>query len=527
MERRIAPRASPPAAATSTLSATSVASAVSWSMLAGLATTGLGLATSVMIARALGPREMGEYSYWKWLLGALPAAIGLGIPVATLKFSAELLGRAQLERASALVTGLLKAQVSVLVAAAAVVVAIGALAGGGDRWLTHAVAAAILLLGGVVPVLDAALKGAIDYRVPARVTVVVGVVQIAVAAGVLAGGGGIVGLLLALALSSVIASSLRIHRLREIYRPDWRARFPRDLRRPVFRYCRALALMTVLDVVVMSRSEVFVLKLYAPPEEIAFYSLAYGMASALIMGATLITHPLLPTFSMLAGQSDWAAIGRVYTVGLKGVAFVIFPSAIAGIALARPLVGLLYSEAYVPAAPVLAVVTVSSIATGLAFVFSALLYGVGAPAVLLGLFLVLAPVNVLASLALVPGYGALGAAWANAIGPLVQLIVLAGLLRWRFRLRFPLRALAKLTAAAVGGALAAAALGSGGRPAVWFVPAAAAGLGIYLAGVRVLRVFDEGDGQVFSQVGHSLPRAARPLYGRALRWMTGTGDPSA
>src|SRR5207244_7165797 len=83
-----------------------------------------------------------------------------------------------------------------------------------------------------------------------------------------------------------------------------RAQIPRPLRARLVRYNVALALLTVINLVVWNRSELFFLGRLSGPDQVAYYAVPFsltGRASDLIPGALL--GVLLPGLSHAHGFS--------------------------------------------------------------------------------------------------------------------------------------------------------------------------------------------------------------------------------
>src|SRR5204862_412099 len=82
---------------------------------------------------------------------------------------------------------------------------------------------------------------------------------------------------------------------------------PAAARAEIRGYVASLAVVAVLEALVRDRSEIFFLRLFAPPEEIAFYSLAFGLATRVMVIPEIAVGALLPTLSALHGRGDRAA----------------------------------------------------------------------------------------------------------------------------------------------------------------------------------------------------------------------------
>src|SRR5690606_13369762 len=73
-------------------------------------TYALGMLTSIVIARTLGPDDFGRYAYVVWLAGLLVLVVNNGITTTAIRFVSESLGRGAAEVAGSVHGWLLKSQ---------------------------------------------------------------------------------------------------------------------------------------------------------------------------------------------------------------------------------------------------------------------------------------------------------------------------------------------------------------------------------------------------------------------------------
>lgn len=497
----------------------SLLTAAGWSVVTGAVTTLAGLVTSVVIARLLGPAQMGDYTYWAWIVAVLPVFFGFGLAPATMKFAAELLAAGRRDLAGSLVVAALKIAVAISGILAIGLVVFGATFASRSYLAICALVAGLIALSGPTGVLGASVHGAMDYRFASALAVLLSGGQLILFLIVLNAGGGLIGLLAVMVASATISFLLQTVWFRRVYGEE-RCRIPTELRDSFVKYCRSVTALGLLDAVAWSRSEVLLLRLFSTTDQIAFYGIAYGISGRLVMAATLITHPMMPALSALHGLNDRRRMCQVYNSAVRYVAVLTFPLALGGVFFARPLVTLLYGNAYEGVAVPLAITAIASLAGALVLACSAALYAIGRPDFLLRLNVTLALTDVLVSILLIPRYGAIGAALANAIAPWAALIVAAFFLERQYALRFPVWSTMKILAAAGGGVSVAWAI----VPATGFlsfVGIAAVAAIAYVVAVFLARVFDqEEDRELFDKLGQRLPPALRGYYGRAVSALT-------
>jgi O-antigen/teichoic acid export membrane protein len=286
-------------------------------------------------------------------------------------------------------------------------------------------------------------------------------------------------LLVGMGLTLAVSCLLQRHRVRAIYGSAVTAA-PAPMTADVRAYVLPLSIVAVLDAIVWDRSEVFFLGLYASSEEIAYYSLAFGLATRIMIIPGIAVGALLPAFSTLHGRGDPEDLGRLYTSALRYVALVGVPLAAMVAALAPSLVVWLYGDAYLPAAPLVGVLAAVAVLSALRQVTWAALRGVGDRRSALVATAIAAAVNVGLAAALIPGWGTTGAVVANAIGQVTAAVwAFAGIAR-TYRLGFPIAAIARTALVGLLAWFVAWALAGEVHDPIRLVGAATLGLGVFV-----------------------------------------------
>jgi O-antigen/teichoic acid export membrane protein len=210
-----------------------------------------------------------------------------------------------------------------------------------------------------------------------------------------------------------------------------------------------LSIVAVLDVIVWDRSEVFFLGLYASSEDIAYYSLAFGLATRIMIIPGIVVGALLPAFAALHGQGAPEEFRALYRTALRYVGLVGVPLAAIMGALSPGLVAWLYGDAYLPAAPMLGIMCAVSLLSAMRGVAWAALRAVGDRHCALTATAVAALVNVGLAAALIPSWTTTGAVIANTVAQLTASIwVFVGMTRVH-RIDVPVLDFIKLTLAGI------------------------------------------------------------------------------
>jgi O-antigen/teichoic acid export membrane protein len=419
-----------------------------WYGLVTLVGLGSGLVTSILLARGLGPRRMGDYSYVTWAWLTLEAVAALGFALATARYAADTWARGDRAGAWGYVRHFRRRQ---LVTTAIVVAAAAPLA----LWLApdHLRWPLVVVILAIVPAtvesIDThALYGAQRYDVTARLSTLKMSLQIAVVAIALALGAGIVGIVGGLALTLVVSCWL-VHRSAVRVYATAPAAVPATLRPEVRKYVAALSAVAVLDAIVWDRSEVFFLGLWGDSHDIAYYSLAFGLATRAMIIPEIAVGALLPAFSALHGSGNREDFQDVYRTALRYVALAGALIAALVAALAPGIVVVLYGEPYRPAATLLSALAGVALVSALRQVAWAALPALGDRRAALTATTVAAVVNIGLAAWLIRSHGTAGAVVANATGQVIATVWVFTALARRHGYRFPLLDLARIAAAAM------------------------------------------------------------------------------
>jgi O-antigen/teichoic acid export membrane protein len=372
-----------------------------------------GLAMSVILARGLGPALMGNLSYVTWAERTLTAVATLGYTFATVRYTAEAFARGDVPRAWGVVRLFMRRQVVTTALVTAVAVPIVLAFAAPELKAPLLVVVATLFLITIESIYTHALQGAQRYDITARTSTIKMALQLLVAGLAIWLGADLAMLIAGLGLTLVVSCLIQRRRVRQIYGGAVSSA-PARMTSEVRAYVLPLSIVAVLDAIVWDRSEVFFLGLYASSEDIAYYSLAFGLATRIMIIPAIAVGALLPAFSALHGSGDPVEFGRLYKSVLRYVALVGAPLAAVLAALAPSLVVWLYGEAYLPAAPLVGVLAAVALLSALRQVAWAALRGVGDRRCALMATAVAAAVNIGLAALLIPHWGTVGAVIANA-----------------------------------------------------------------------------------------------------------------
>jgi O-antigen/teichoic acid export membrane protein len=448
-----------------------------------------GLTMSIVLARGLGPALMGDFSFLLWTFRTLEAVACLGFPLALVRYSADALARGEPGVARGLIGLLLRWQlVTVAVVGTATVALALALAPPDLKW-PLVIGALGLLPVTVENLFMKATYGAQRYDLTARVSAIKTTLLLAISAAAVAMGAGLTGIVLGQALGTVLSCTLQVRGARSLYPRHAQAVAP-AVTQELGRYVASLSLVRVLETLVWDRSEIFFLKLWVLPQEIAFYSLAAGLASRAMIVPAIFVGALLPALASLHGAGDDGEFRRLYRSSLRSVALVGAPIAALSAGLSPVLVRLLYGEAYAPVAGLLQVLVAVGLLGVLRDVAWAALRAAGDRRSMLTATAVTAAVDLGLAALLVRPYGTAGAVTANTVAQ-VTVSAWAFIAIWKMTgSGLPFGDLARVGMAGALALLATWVGAAGGHGVAALVLGGAAGLATYLVACVLLGAID-------------------------------------
>lgn len=483
-----------------------------------------GLLMSVVLARGLGPAVLGDYSYLLWVTRVLTAVATLGFAVATTRYTAAALARGDRRLAGAYLGVLARRQavVAVLVGVAAVPLVL-ALAPR-DLRLALLVAVAGLLPATLEAIHAHAAYGAQRYDLTTQVSTLKMVLYLGVSAGVVALGGGVLGLTAGATLVTTVSCLLQRRQARRLY-PDRSAPLSPAGRSELLAYLAPLSAVAVLDTVVWDRSELLFLRLYSTSAEIAFYSIAFGLATRAMVVPDVLAGTLLPALASLHGRGAREEFRRVYREAMRLVALVGTPLAAIGAAVAPGLIVVLYGDPYRPVAPLLAPLLAVSLVGVMRQVAWAALRAIGDRRWALHATWASAVINLALAAWLIPRHGTWGAVAANAAAQLLASALAFLAVGVRARCSVPLLDVARVAVAGLAGwAATSAAAGTttdvtrlAGAGALGVAAFALVALGLGAAGARDWRLLTIAAPSLAPRVQSALsPRVRRRMLAGAL-----------
>jgi len=482
----------------------------------------LGIITSIILSRWLGPDRMGQYGYFLWVLSIAALFTHMGLPNAAVKFGAEYLGKKQHNVAASIVWQLFTYEFLLGLLVWGLLGLYTFLLSPPQRLYWLLIGLSILPFTLATFAL-AASKGTQDYRFVAQANVAGSLVYLVAGVLVLSLGWGVAGLLVVLALRHTVVLTLLLRPLRIHYpqpRFSLKGGIHPALRRRILRYSRDAMLILLLNAILYERFEVLFLKWFATNADIAFYTIAFDLTIKLMSIPAMFSGVLLPTFSALNGAQAHATLARLYASANRIVAFIAIPIGLGGGALATGLASF-YGPGFQPLALPLSIMLTLGSVGALASVSSSALYSVEKQFLIVRVGSLMAVINLILALILIPPLGALGAALANSISQTISGVVGIYYAVKLLEVEFPLNAILRIVLASLLAAASAWVTYASWRTYGGLLAAVAVAAGLYVVGLVRLQALSPADYDILAGLERYLPSPIAWGYARVLEFMRG------
>jgi O-antigen/teichoic acid export membrane protein len=453
------------------------------------------LALSITAARFLGPDGMGRQSFIAFVELTVIMFCTSGLPVAVMRYASAAAGAGRHGTVRSLIgwAWRLEGTAAVFGGLCLVVVALTRQTLQ-SAWLLAALAAAI---GIIATVPSAAVIALQAWRATTLISIGIGVASTATSIVVLALDGGVVGMFaVEAAFAAVNLAAVTViarRRLRALHAPPEPID---DMRDEVLRFAGWATVGAILTFVVWRRSEFLFLARYANPTEIAVYSVAFAVSTALVVLTDSVAGVLAPAMATLFGAGELERIRAAVSRSVRLLLLLALPMAAGAIAVGPLMLRVVYGAEYDRSGEVLAVLMIPFPLLMLRTVSVPAMTGLGRvkPMLVVGAFAAVA--NVSLDVALIPAHGAVGAAWANAGAQATYaLLTFAVGIRYLGRPELDVAAIARAAVAAASCGVVAGVVAHAVDGAAGLVLGVTAGLAVYATLAVTLRIVPAGDAE--------------------------------
>ncbi len=484
----------------------------------------LGMLTSIIIARHLGPADYGAYSLVIWLVATGVAITNCGVSSAVVKFVAELRGAGTQAQIRSLLAWAWRVQAGFL---AVVVLAGSALfMVYGERVMPdfdHAVLLAILVLTTILRALYmfniSIAKGYENFRATAAIAVIVTPLNLLLIIIAWWLDGPMEWFLGAYTVSSLLFWWISRRQVAPLLPPaEPREPIGDGMRRRLYSYTAMVAVTVAVNFITASEVEVLFLTLFDDSAAAGQFKVAFQLASgALLLVPGVFGALMLPMMANAQSQGREVASRRLAlsTTYLSALAA---PLVAFGVVFADQIIGLLYGQAFAPAALVFALCLSAGAMSVLSQGASGYLLGADRQRALMVIVLACSVMKIVLDIVLIKRYGLGGAVAAFAATTTLMALLVIGLalrysgarLEWNRMLRV-------LAAAVVAGLVAWTTKGHLPHLPTLVIgaPLLAA---LYAAGTLLLGFWSAADLRHLQQLHAGYARGRPAFVGRLLGW---------
>ena len=489
-----------------------------WYGLESILDSVVSLIVSVIVARVIGPQRLGYFIYVMFLINLAGRLGGCGPGAATRKYLAEYLGRGERGLARHVFFTMLRWHVGLGFAFAIFGWVCTFAFGDPQQWLVASMLVASMIATVVNTVPSQANMAAENFarNVPASLTsLLVYVILVGLA---LWQGWGLAGLAAAFLARRTLEMVMRL-----VPALSWARELPRQavsaqMGAKLMSFSGKSLAVALLLIVVWDRSELVLLKRFSAIQEVTFYSVAFSITEALLLLPNVIGAAVSARLMAEHGRSA-GNVGPLAAASIRYLALLVFPVYVGLASLSSPVIQVAYGQSYLPAIPVLLVALLLAIPKAFYWLPTALLQALDRQGAMFRCLFIVAILNIALDLALIPGYGALGATIGNGLAQSAAVIALIVVTARIGRIAMPWMALLKnlLVTLAMGGIVWVAVLQL--PPIAAVVVGPVLGAVLYVVLVRVAGLVSPADVASIEALSERIPlRIRRPAL-QLLVWV--------
>lgn len=485
-----------------------------WYGLETIADVVIGIASSIAIARVIGPQRLGYFVYLTFLTNVAGRLGAEGVATAARRYMSEYLARGEMGLARSVFFTTLRLQTAL---AAAVV-----LFGVAIAWFLveppYRLAACLLVLS-VAPALVSVVPSQANMaaerfsrNIPSAMA---GLLAYAIMVTLaLTRDWSLAGLASAFLVRRLVETTVRIVPVIQWMRKLPECRATKSLNRKLFNLSAQNLAITALTLIVWDRSEIMFLKAFCDVRQLAFYSVAFSVAGYLallpnVIGAAVGAN-VMAEYARARSRTSVIATNAMRYLGL-----IVLPLNCGIAALSGPAIRVAYGPLYAAAIPVLAITAVLAIPKAFYWLPYTIHLAADKQAVVLRWLIITAVLNVGLDALLIPRHGAVGAAIANGVAQSLTVAILLAKAKQLCPIKLMNRTVVAVLASAA--LMAGAAVGLACFLPAW--PAAMAGvIGgaiVYLTSLRLMRALSVADlvflDQNIARLSPAVRRFVRPI----------------
>ena len=492
----------------------SIATNSFWYGLETVADVLIGVASSIAIARVIGPQRLGYFVYLTFLTNVAGRLGAEGVATAARRYMSEYLARGEMGLARSVFFTTLRLQ--------SVLSAVLVLFGVAIAWFLveppYRLAACLLVLSiapalvSVVPSQANMAAERFSRNIPSAIA---GILAYAIMVTLaLTRNWSLAGLASAFLIRRLVETTIRIIPVIQWMRKLPECSAPKSLNRKLLNVSAQNLAITALTLIVWDRSEIMFLKAFCDVRQLAFYSVAFSVTGYLallpnVIGAAVGAN-VMAEYARARSRTSVIAANSMRYLGL-----LVLPLNCGIAALSGPAIRVAYGPLYAAAIPVLAIAAVLAIPKAFYWLPYTIHLAADKQAVLIRWLIVTAVLNVGLDALLIPRYGAIGAAIANGVAQSLTVALLLAKAKQLCPMKLMNHTVAAIVASAALMTGAAVALASFLRPLPASIAGVTVGAIVSLTSLRLMRALSPADlaflDQGIARLSPAVRRFVRPI----------------
>jgi len=482
------------------------------------------MAVGIVLARLLGPEEYGQYAFLMWFLLLAGIVVNLGLGNMAKRFVAEAIGREHTSEVGGLCRLALSIRILAALVVTSVVVALSGLwaklfGDSGDQ--VYYVIIAFALLPNVLNFLLTNISAGFQkYEYGAYIMLGSNPLRAVMVIGLAVLGFGVRELLIANLAAYVVGAVIGLFLLRRLVPLKDLISSPplvSTTRRRALKFALTMAGITAVTFFAFGQGEVLLLGLWCSSEDVGFYRLAFQLPGMLLLLIpAVLSAVLLPALSEQYGRGDMEKIRAIYLTSARYMMMLALPLAVACIALARPLVNLLWGTDYDPVITVMQIVSIPLVCRIVGDSTAQVIFGIDRTSFVFKVVLITVFLNIGLNVWLIPHYGIMGAAVGSSIPRFLYLLLVVYYASSKTSARWPLGDTARVGMASLVVGLALFGVQHYLSAPLALVLSIPLGFSLYVATLLYFRAIRQPDLDLLRGIEDAVPRLLRKNYAAAL-----------
>lgn len=378
---------------------------------------------SIILARLLDPHLLGQFSFFTWIISTIALVATLGLPTTLTRYVSKYYFNKDENTAKLVASQIFLLAVKISVGITAIFLLVSSFGFISENKLYYYIIAITFPFAGLNIVLNSLAQGLQKYSLILKVNLLTSLINLVITISILLLGGRVMHLLLLNFVILVFNFAVMSYLTRD-FLFKWKERLPKNIRTEIINFTKSLSIITFIDIIVWQKSEIFFLNIFTNLEQVAFYSLAFGVVGKIMfMLPGAISGVIMPKVAALSDKNDGESIKDIYFASSRYLMLITIPLIVTGYFLSDQLVFIIYGEKYLPVANVLKILFIAGGLGAIAGSASAVVYGSGNHSFILKSGAIVAIVNIILDLLLIPHYQAVGAALANSSAQILGVMI--------------------------------------------------------------------------------------------------------